>query len=260
MKFGKKVLVLSAIIFSISLSSGKRIQEDAARVISPDKEFSASVRAAEVYNRIGLSEILNYDAFEQAYYGYVNLDVPNKELLTIIDFTLPSTDKRLVVVDMKKEEVLFHSIVSHGRNSGEKYATKFSNRHGSYQSSLGFYTTGGTYQGGNGYSLILNGLEKGINDQARARAIVIHGADYCHESFITTTGRLGRSQGCPALPRKLTVPIINTIKNGSLLYIYADQPEYMANTTVLKDYQTTWLAQNAAEEDSLILPSEASLL
>ena len=128
---------------------------------------------------------------------------------------------------------MYWTLLAHGRNSGENFATSFSNRSGSYQSSLGFFRTAETYNGGNGYSLRLDGLEKGINDKARPRAVVIHGADYCSEDFIRSTGRLGRSFGCPALPQELNKPIINTIKDGSLLFIYADKPEYYSLSKVL---------------------------
>ncbi|GHE42148.1 murein L,D-transpeptidase catalytic domain family protein [Sphingobacterium griseoflavum] len=186
-----------------------------------------------LYDKMNLAAILKFEAFSQALEGYRLLHPKKDNILTVIDFTLPSTDKRMVVLDMKHEKVLFHTIVSHGKNSGEKFAKSFSNKHGSYQSSLGFYETQNTYQGGNGYSLVLNGLEKGINDQAKARAVVVHGADYCSESMIKATGRLGRSYGCPALPRAVTKPIINTIKGGTLLYIYAENKDYMAQTKVL---------------------------
>lgn len=136
------------------------------------------------------------------------------------------------MLDLKKKQILFVSYVSHGKKSGENYATSFSNQNGSHKSSLGFYRTAGTYNGGNGYSLLLDGLEKDINDKARPRAIVIHGADYCSEKVIKSSGRLGRSFGCPALPRELTKPIINTIKDGSLLFIYANQPDYLAKSEV----------------------------
>lgn len=149
-----------------------------------------------------------------------------KEILTFIDFTKPSTSKRMYVVDMKNRKLLFHSYVAHGRNSGENYVTSFSNRPGSYQSSLGFYLTENTYTGRNGYSLILEGLEKGINDKARERAIVIHGADYCDPSVIASAGRLGRSFGCPALPHAVSSKIINAIKDGSVIYIHADNADY----------------------------------
>lgn len=190
-----------------------------------------------LYEQMDLEGLIQFDAFKSAYTGYKKLNKGNNHLLTLIDFSLPSSEKRMYVLDMAKKEVLFVSYVSHGRNSGGNYATSFSNRDGSYQSSLGFYRTAGTYNGGNGYSLQLDGLEKGINDKARQRAIVIHGADYCSERMIRSTGRLGRSFGCPALPRELNKPIIDTIKGGSLLFIYADQPEYLANSEVLKEGQ-----------------------
>lgn len=208
----------------------------------PEESKSASQL---LYDKMQLGAILKFEAFSQALEGY-NLLHPRKgDILTVIDFTLPSTAKRMVVLDMKHEKVLFHTIVSHGKNSGENYAKSFSNKHGSYQSSLGFYETQNTYQGGNGYSLVLNGLEKGINDQAKARAVVVHGADYCSESMIKSTGRLGRSYGCPALPRALAKPIINTIKDGTLLFIYAENDDYLAKTKVLSPLsRRTMLAQH----------------
>lgn len=202
-----------------------------------------------LYDSLNVSHILKYEAFEEAMYGYNNISRPHrkKDIITVIDFTLPSTEKRMYVIDLKKKELLYHTIVSHGRNSGEKYATRFSNRHGSFQSSLGFYHTAETYQGGNGFSLRLDGLEKGINDQARPRAVVIHGADYCSEQVIRSSGRLGRSYGCPALPREVNAQIINTIKDGSLLYIYANDQNYLASSTILRTKLTdtkTMLAQH----------------
>lgn len=185
-----------------------------------------------LYKSIGLEGLLDYSLFERAYEGLKSKTTKNKNILTIIDFRLPSTEKRLYTIDLKNRKLLFHSLVSHGRNSGEKYARSFSNRHGSFQSSLGFYVTENTYYGSNGFSLRLEGLEKGINDQAKPRAIVIHGADYASNQVISSTGRLGRSYGCPALPREINRPLINTIKDGTLLYIHADDPHYFANTKV----------------------------
>ena len=186
-----------------------------------------------IYEQMNLSGLIQYDAFKAAFTGYKKLNNNNNSILTLIDFSLPSTEKRMYVLDLAGKEVLYVSYVAHGRNSGENYATSFSNRNGSHQSSLGFYRTGGTYQGGNGYSLLLDGLEKGINDEARSRAIVIHGADYCSEQVIRSAGRLGRSYGCPALPRELAKPIINTIKGGSLLFIYSDRADYPALSEVV---------------------------
>ena len=150
---------------------------------------------------------------------------PIKEVLTLIDFTKPSNEERLLVLDMVEGKLLFHSLVAHGRNSGDLYATRFSNRPESHQSSLGLYLTEGTYIGKNGYSLRLNGLEKGINDNALARAIVIHGAAYADPSVCRGGRRLGRSWGCPALPPALNRPIIDTIKGGSVLYIYGENSD-----------------------------------
>lgn len=190
---------------------------------------------ASLYRSMQLEGVVNWKAFRQAVAGYYKIDNRKREVLTLIDFSRPSTAKRLFVFDMRERKVLFSSVVSHGKNSGDNYATSFSNEYGSYKSSLGFYLTESTYQGKNGYSLILNGLEKGINDRARERAIVMHGAAYADPSVVSRGGRLGRSFGCPAVPQKLSRPIIDAIKGGSVMYIYAETPDYLAHSSVLKD-------------------------
>jgi len=159
--------------------------------------------------------------------------ISRPDIITIIDFSLQSDRERLWVLDLKQGKVLFHCLVSHGRNSGELKAENFSNIPGSYESSPGFYATGETYIGKHGLSLTLDGLESGVNDKARARAIVIHGADYVSDEFIRSHGRLGRSLGCPAVPVELSEHIIKTIKGGSCLFIYAPQPSYPSNSPVL---------------------------
>lgn len=199
---------------------------------------SLTSECEKLYNDMHLEGIVNYKAFQQAYIGYNKIHETNKDIITLIDFSKPSTQERLYVMDMKEKKLLFSSLVSHGRNSGENYATSFSNENGSYKSSLGFYLTENTYEGKNGYSLILNGLERGINDRAKERAIVIHGAPYSNPSVIAS-GRLGRSQGCPALPQSISKPIINTIKGGTLLYIYADDQKYLAQSSILSSYTAT---------------------
>lgn len=201
----------------------------AERAASSDVEAYASL-----YRSMQLEGVVNWKAFRQAVAGYYKIDNRKREVLTLIDFSRPSTAKRLFVFDMRERKVLFSSVVSHGKNSGDNYATSFSNEYGSYKSSLGFYLTESTYQGKNGYSLILNGLEKGINDRARERAIVMHGAAYADPSVVSRGGRLGRSFGCPAVPQKLSRPIIDAIKGGSVMYIYAETPEYLAHSSVLK--------------------------
>ena len=226
-----RIILLSTIFFVFSALSFPIGNRESKKDIS--KIDFSSPDCGLLYEQMKLEELIYFDAFKAAYTGYKKLNKQNNPLLTLIDFSLPSTEKRMYVLDMAKKEVLFVSYVSHGRNSGENYATSFSNKNGSHQSSLGFYRTGGTYQGGNGYSLLLDGLEEGINDQARPRAIVIHGADYCSEAVIRSSGRLGRSFGCPALPRELATPIIDTIKGGSLLFIYTDQADYLLKSKVI---------------------------
>jgi hypothetical protein len=159
--------------------------------------------------------------------------VKRPEVITIIDFSLPSDKKRLWVLDLIGGKVLFHCLVSHGRNSGDLMADKFSNIPGSNASSPGFYLTGETYIGNHGFSLKLDGLETGINDKARARAIVMHGADYVSAEFIRKYGRLGRSFGCPAVPQELSKEIIQTIKDGSCLFIYVPKPSYLSNSPII---------------------------
>jgi hypothetical protein len=151
-----------------------------------------------------------------------------------VDFSLPSSKKRLFVIDLKNYRVLFNTLVAHGKNTGLAYAKNFSNQLSSFKSSPGFYITRNTYQGGNGYSLKLEGVEKGINDRAMERAIVMHGADYVSNSFINARGFIGRSHGCPAVPVKDAQPIINTIKGGSCLFIYQPSPSYLQRSVVLR--------------------------
>lgn len=158
-----------------------------------------------------------------------------KKLLTIVDFSKPSSEKRLFIIDVQTEKILIHTYVAHGKNSGEKMANRFSNTDASYQSSLGFYMTGGTYSGSNGYSLRLIGLEPGINDNAERRAIVMHGAPYVSEEVIKNTGRLGRSWGCPAVSQKEHKQIIDLIKGGSCLFIYAPEKQYLTSSQYLKN-------------------------
>jgi len=180
---------------------------------------------------------LSQEAFDDAVKGYNYLQekklLNNTNVLTIVDYSKPSSQKRLYVLDMKNGKILFNSLVAHGRNSGLEYATDFSNADESHKTSLGFFITLGTYIGGNGYSLKLQGCEKGINDKALERAIVIHGAPYADENFIQTNGYLGRSYGCPAVPEKISKKIIDTIKNGSCMFLYHPTKKYTAVSKIL---------------------------
>ena len=149
-----------------------------------------------------------------------------RSLLTIIDYSRPSTLTRLFVVDPDDGEILHKSLVAHGKNSGANEATRFGNEIDSLQSSLGFFITGDTYHGRHGYSLRLHGLEPGINDNALERNIVIHGASYVSEEFAARNGRLGRSWGCPALPTDTNRQVIDLIKGGSCVFIYGEDATY----------------------------------
>lgn len=184
------------------------------------------------------SEFPSMHLLQTALAGYEMLiekqSVSRPDVITIIDFSLPSNKERLWVLDLIHAKVLFHCLVSHGRNSGEIMAENFSNIPGSLASSPGFYTTGETYIGKHGLSLTLDGLETGINDNARARTIVMHGADYVSADFIRKYGRLGRSQGCPAVPAELSKKIIETIKDGSCLFINVPKPSYTSNSQIIK--------------------------
>jgi hypothetical protein len=171
-------------------------------------------------NKFSLPELKIFSEALKGFYLLKEKGAVQKDILTLIDFSLSSNTKRLWVIDLSSNTILFQSLVAHGRNTGEEFASAFSNSNSSFKSSLGFYATGEIYQGKHGASLRLDGLERGVNDNARERGVVVHGADYVSESFIRSNKRLGRSQGCPALPVELTNEIIQTIKNKSCLYIY----------------------------------------
>jgi hypothetical protein len=178
-----------------------------------------------LYEKLG-TPALDKNVLARALEGMSEIDVKRKNIITIIDYTKSSNEKRLFIIDLKKEKIIFDTYVSHGMNTGGEYAVNFSNRINSKQSSVGFFETSNTYMGINGYSMRLDGLEKGINDKARVRNIVFHGADYVAKEYIKKNGRLGRSWGCPVVPLNLTKEIINTIKNGSLVYINGDLANY----------------------------------
>jgi hypothetical protein len=177
------------------------------------------------------------EAFEEALSGYNCLiqrkQVKKSDVLTIIDYGRPSTEKRLFVIDMQEGNILFNTLVAHGRNSGTVFATDFSNEAESKKSSLGFFIASDTYLGANGYSLRLEGCEQGINDHARERAIVMHGAEYVNENFIRSHGYLGRSYGCPAIPVECHEKVIDRIKNGSCVFLYHPGSRYRNQSKIL---------------------------
>ena len=192
--------------------------------------FDAQLRAQ--YTALGAEQQgLRFAVFEQALTGFLNLrqlgKVPaEQQRLAVIDFDLPSTEKRFWVLDLATNRVLYRSLVAHGNNSGQLEATRFSNVNGSNASSLGFYVTGSEYVGKHGRSLRLDGVDPGFNDQAAARSIVVHGADYVSEAFIKQNGRLGRSQGCPDLPLDQYAPIIDTLTGQAGLFMHKSGAGY----------------------------------
>jgi len=175
-------------------------------------------------------------SFTHGITGYNKLMEEGKiknELLTIVDFSLPSTEKRMWILDMTTQKVLYNTVVAHGKNTGLDMANDFSNIENSFQSSLGFYVTAETYYGKNGLSLFIDGQEEGFNSNARQRYVVIHGAAYANPEFVMKNGRLGRSLGCPAVPTDVSKDIINTIKGNSVLFIYHTNEEYAKKSKFL---------------------------
>lgn len=184
-------------------------------------------------------ETLNQEIFEKAFTGFEKLKAAGKlpqnaKYLSVADFSKSSNTKRLWVIDMDTQTIVFNTLVAHGMGTGEEFAEKFSNTESSHQSSLGFYVTDATYNGGNGYSLKLLGMDNGYNDAAFQRAIVMHGADYVSDDFAKAHKRIGRSWGCPAVSRDLAEPIINTIKGKNLLFIYYPDENYLNSSEWLK--------------------------
>ena len=207
--------------------------------VKPEHSSLPAIKpAAEFYAEWNLSAAgISQEAFSEAIKGYNYLQekrlLNNTHVLTIVDYSKPSSEKRLYVLDMNEGKILFNTLVAHGRNSGLEYASNFSNNAESHKTSLGFFITMNTYTGGNGYSLKLQGCEKGINDKALARAIVVHGAEYADENFLHSNGFLGRSYGCPAVPENVSKKIIDTIKNGSCMFLYHPTKKYTAASKIL---------------------------
>lgn len=179
-----------------------------------------------------------YDLFRKGYWGFrkaLNEGELSKKLLTLVDLRLSSNKERLWVVNLDSGVVRMQTLVAHGRGSGNEFAREFSNEPGSHKSSLGFYVTAETYRGKHGLSLKLDGLEEGVNDNARERAIVMHGADYVSRSFAERYGRIGRSYGCPSVPLGVHKELIPFIKEGSGLFIYYPKKAYLKGSNYLPD-------------------------
>jgi hypothetical protein len=194
---------------------------------------------------------LNPQALQQALSAMqcaINSGASSAQRLAVIDYSMPSTARRLWIFDLQRKTLLLQDLVAHGNKSGENFATHFSNRVGSYQTSLGLFRTQESYQGGNGYSLRMDGLEPGVNDQARERAIVIHGADYVNPLWSQRQGRIGRSQGCPAVRQAIAKQVIDKLKGGQFMYSW--HPDRgLAKSSLYRNCQPHQVARILAAND-----------
>ena len=215
-------------IFSLSLFAEINFSNDFK--LSIKKKFS-DMDIKLMYTELCLNDKVSFSCFNNAMHGLEKIedleifDSSNNNLLVMIDYTKPSTEERLFIIDLRKKQLLISSLVTHGRGTGDLYATKFSNKNNSYSTSSGFYLTGNIYNGKHGESLELYGLEKGKNDNAKKRTIVMHSAYYANKAFAEKYGRLGRSKGCLVLPTDLNAKIINLISGGVVLYVHTNFDE-----------------------------------
>jgi hypothetical protein len=220
----KYVLIL-VLIFFFTLQSYKKEPVNASNAIE--------LKAASLSEKLNI----NGEAVRLAITGYEKLKqlgrLANIRYLTIADFSMPSSVERFYIIDMEQQVLWLQTLVAHGRNSGKLFANSFSNKNASNQSSLGFYITGNPYTGKHGNTLELNGIEAGINDHAKDRAIVLHGASYVSKEFIKAQGYIGRSLGCPAVPDFQVNDIIKAIKGASCLFVYAPNKQYIKQSSLL---------------------------
>ncbi len=217
------------LLLLVNLLSASCINPDNPGIVSRNSNIQL------IYNQSGLNNIIPYNVFSLALTGLQKIDsTRNKHIISIIDYSQPSNLNRFFVIDLENRKLLYKCMVAHGRNSGDIITNSFSNDPESLKSCLGFFLTAETYYGKNGYSLSLDGLEPGINDNARMRAIVIHGADYVSGDFISKYGRIGRSWGCPALPSAVSRDIIDHIKNGTCLFVYANDKSYLTTSRYIR--------------------------
>jgi hypothetical protein len=241
---GLRLLVATAVFALPSFAASGRTAEPAARVVAAAPAASGPAVPASATALAfdpaawdapggGIAPALFSLALEAAGKAVARGDAADPGTLTVIDFSKPSTEKRLWVFDVRSHALLFHEYVAHGRGSGENLPTQFSNLPESNRSSLGLFRTGEAYIGKHGYSMRLDGLERGINDRARERAIVVHGADYVNAATAWAQGRLGRSLGCPAVRPEIATPLIKAVKDGGLLFAYYPEHAWLASSSFL---------------------------
>lgn len=237
-RFQVLALIGMLVCMSFAFTRANNTTINNSTVVSTTTAASLVMAKMALYDSLELEEKgLSRKAFEYALTGYNKLlnagKLVKNNLLSILDFSLPSGKKRLFIIDIESGELVYNTYAAHGRGSGTEMATRFSNKPNSFQSSLGFYITGETYVGKHGESLRLNGEEKGFNDNALARGIVMHSAAYADEEIVARQGYIGRSQGCPALPQNISKEVISTIKNGSCLFLYSPDKNYVTRSKMI---------------------------
>lgn len=233
------ILLISLQSFANNENNGLPDEKNFPSLLSNSANSPFLKRTSDsIYNLIGLGEYgLERDVFFAAYKGYQYLDskgqIRRKNILTICDYSQSSNNKRLYVIDLHNSRLLFNTFVSHGKNSGNEFATSFSNYNNSNKSSLGFLVTGDTYNGKAGFCMRFNGMEAGINDRVKSRGIVLHGSHFVNENILSARGTIGRSYGCPAVPYGMHFKIIDVIKGGSCFFINSPDAWYAHNSTIL---------------------------
>lgn len=231
-KYSLRISGVLAIAFCLTITSFKSAErKEEVKTVVETVENNYANHIVSLYNATNLAEVgLSLPVFEKAVTGFYNLKksgkLANKAILTIADFDQASTKKRLYIIDLAQKKVLLNTWVAHGQNTGANESVKFSNKNNSFASSLGFYVTGEIYRGVHGRSLRLDGMDLGFNDNARMRSIVVHGAAYVSAGTINALGRLGRSQGCPAVAPELSEKVINTIGGKTVMFINKSVSEY----------------------------------
>lgn len=207
---------------------------------SNKEEYTSSLYLASIYEELEGAVKPDFELFEKAYLGYIDLKLSGllsteKDILSLVDFRIPSHKERFWVINLKEKTILYHTLVAHGENSGKEYALEFSDQVNSHKSSLGFYITEETYMGKNGLSLRLRGIERGFNSNAKQRYVVLHGADYATPSYLEKHGTLGNSEGCPAIPMGIHKEIIDLTQEGTCLFIYFPDQHYLEKSSYMMD-------------------------
>jgi hypothetical protein len=267
-KLAGKSLLVGFIFISIQSFAGDPSKEKNFPSLLSNSANSPFLKktADSIYDLISLGEYgLERDVFFNAYKGYQLLErrgaIRKFNLLTICDYSQSSNNKRLYVIDLLNSRLLFNTFVSHGRNSGNEFATSFSNYDNSNKSSLGFMVTGDTYTGRAGFCMRFNGMEAGINDRVKSRGIVLHGSRFVNEDIMSARGTIGKSLGCPAVPFGIHTRIIDAIKGGSVFFINSPDQWYVHNSSILNsrfDLDPAMQTQNtaaASNADNGFLPT-----